>query len=623
MKKKLLSLALLANIYFAQGQNFIKRNGTDLILSESGEKIMLRGLAFGNRVWGNDPVPSEHHTEADIERVSKIGMNCIRFYMSYQTFENDAAPYSYKAAGWDWIDQNIAWAKNHNVYLILNIHVPQGGFQSQCQGDALWTNQANQDRLVALWKAIAERYKNEPQIAGYDLLNEPTPSGTIQNWDNLATRITQAVREVDNNHLIILANAIALGCNYSFNDGKNNFPLTEDENVMYTLHSYDPYEYTHQNQSWAGTGEGGKYPDPNVLSPPPDLEWGTGQYNNKKLPAGNSDWTYYKGQPFKITNEDYILGRAVLYGQTLGSAKAYYDDITINEVDANGNVIREVLKSDFDDKTKFAFWIPEKATGTATTDNTGHADSYSISVTGTDNYSTTTLYTLQFKPELNKYYAISGWMKGEDIPANSNAAISMEFYTSKSGSPVLTRDYEYVKTNILHLSSILRDWGYPVYYGEFGAVRECFGEKGGQVWVKDVLHVLDSLGFHFTYHDYREDAFGLYKGDNGIVDESTVNQPLYDAFVTYFEQNATSITPLTESSIAKVFPNPSKEEFNLSFKDQVSGTLELFDEMGRIVLSKNIHNATLISFGESLPKGFYLGRLVVNDKPLAFKISKQ
>ncbi|MBO9698653.1 MAG: cellulase family glycosylhydrolase [Sporocytophaga sp.] len=623
MKKRLLSLALLANIYFAQGQNFIKRNGTELVLSESGEKIMLRGLAFGNRVWINDPVPSEHHTEADIERVSKIGMNCIRFYMNYQTFESDAAPYTYKDAGWNWIDQNIAWAKKHNVYLILNIHVPQGGFQSQCKGDALWTNQTNQDRLVALWKAIAEKYKNEPQIAGYDLLNEPTPSGTIQNWDNLATRITDAIREVDNNHLIILANAIALGCNYSFNDGKNNFPRTEDENVMYTLHSYDPYEYTHQNQAWAGTGEGGKYPDPNVLTPPNDLEFATGQYNNKKLPTGNSDWTYFKGLPFKITNEDYILGRPVLYGQMLGTGSAFYDDVTINEVDANGNVIREVLKSDFDANTKFYFWKPDAKSGEASTATVGHTDNFSIKVTGTDDYSTTILNTLQFKPEMNKYYAISGWMKGEAIPTGSNAAISMEFYTSKSGAPVLTRDYEYVKTNILHLSNILREWGYPVYYGEFGAVRECFGEKGGQIWVKDVLHVLDSLGFHFTYHDYREDAFGLYKGDNGIVDESTVNQPLYDAFITYFEEKATSITPLTESSIAQVYPNPSKDDFNLSFKTPVSGSLQVYDETGRNILSKNINSATLISFGELLPKGFYFGRLVINDKPLAFKISKQ
>jgi endoglucanase len=37
--------------------------------------------------------------------------------------------------------------KKHNVYLILNIHVPQGGFQSNGEGMELWDNPENQKRL--------------------------------------------------------------------------------------------------------------------------------------------------------------------------------------------------------------------------------------------------------------------------------------------------------------------------------------------------------------------------------------------------------------------------------------------------------------------------------------------
>jgi len=40
-----------------------------------------------------------------------MGMNTIRFYLNYHFFEDDTNPYNYKQTAWDWLDQNIAWAK--------------------------------------------------------------------------------------------------------------------------------------------------------------------------------------------------------------------------------------------------------------------------------------------------------------------------------------------------------------------------------------------------------------------------------------------------------------------------------------------------------------------------------
>ena len=35
-----------------------------------------------------------------------------------------------------------------------------------------------QDQLVDLWIKIVQRYKDEPVVAAYDLLNEPLPKGS-------------------------------------------------------------------------------------------------------------------------------------------------------------------------------------------------------------------------------------------------------------------------------------------------------------------------------------------------------------------------------------------------------------------------------------------------------------
>ena len=136
--------------------DFLKTSGTTIV-DGSGQNVLLKGVAFGNEVWSDQEIPATHHNEADFARVKAMNMNVIRFYLNYRTFESDANPFSYKQSGWDWIDKNIAWARKYDIRLILNMHAPQGGYQSQGTGDALWTNMVNQDRVVALWKAIAAR----------------------------------------------------------------------------------------------------------------------------------------------------------------------------------------------------------------------------------------------------------------------------------------------------------------------------------------------------------------------------------------------------------------------------------------------------------------------------------
>ena len=103
----------------------LRVRGADIV-DGKGKPVMLRGVAFGNEVWGNVRLPRRHHDEADFARVAAMGMNTVRFYMNYRTFESDAAPGTYLADGWQWLDDNIAWAKKHGVYLVLNMHVPAG-----------------------------------------------------------------------------------------------------------------------------------------------------------------------------------------------------------------------------------------------------------------------------------------------------------------------------------------------------------------------------------------------------------------------------------------------------------------------------------------------------------------
>lgn len=239
---------------------FIKRSGRLLVID--GKPITLRGISFGNEVWTNDDIPWNHHAEADFGRLQAWGMNVARFYLSYDTFQQVGRPGEMKQEAWDWLDTNVAWAKASGVYLLLNVHVPPGGFQPGPAGNALWDDPTNQQALKTFWQAIARRYRDEPVIAGYDLLNEPDVSTAPSQWQKLAGELVSAIREVDTNHLLVVERTNAVNQKYTW-DGNMNWFLVDDQNVMYTFHYYGPFAYTHQGADWAGlAGNYSSYPDP-------------------------------------------------------------------------------------------------------------------------------------------------------------------------------------------------------------------------------------------------------------------------------------------------------------------------------------------------------------------------
>jgi hypothetical protein len=236
-----------------------------------GRPVILKGVCFGNLVWSNPTSPPRsHHAEADLAWLAGLGVNAIRFYLDDLLFEDPAAPGVYKPAAWAWLDQNFAWARAHGIYLVLNLHVPPGGFQSNGGGGALWRERENRDRLVALWRAIAERYRDEPALAGYDLLNEPVTATSAAEWEHLARRTAAAIRERDPRHALFVERTNAVigsGPSPDWNENRNgemNFFLLDDTNVVYEFHFYKPMAFTHQGADWIPVLRGvhTRYPGP-------------------------------------------------------------------------------------------------------------------------------------------------------------------------------------------------------------------------------------------------------------------------------------------------------------------------------------------------------------------------
>jgi len=510
---------------------FIHTSGTD-ILDANGNKIYLRGVAFGNEVWSNAELPTTHHSEADYGRVHDMGMNAVRFYMNYKTFEDDANPYVYKQTGWDWIDLNIAWAKAHGVYLILNIHVPQGGFQSNGDGGALWNNPENQARLKALWFNIAKKYANEPTIAGLDLLNEPVVTTSISQWQHLAQDIIDTIRTVNTNQMIMVERVNAIDDDWTSNSDMNFFDLT-GENIAYEFHFYSPMEFTHQGASWIKSGPpiGQTYPDPNRIYITGSGSFHTASFSNPTVAVGTYDWTEYIESPkFKVSDPLIKLGKPSFVNRG-NTGKVWVDDIVVKEYDGDGNYVRTISTIDVTSFNGWFYWS-ENGSGFASTDNTtGHSNSNSICVQGSTSDANLSSSKYYFIPKQGYSYTVGGWVKGEGITVGSQAKFRLDFEKLSAGGSVYALDKNYLASQVDLYYNWTQAKNRPLYLGEFGVIN--FGyenNRGGVQWTSDMIDILKARNAHFTYHAYHEDAFGIYKGSGTPVDPTKCNQPLIDLF---------------------------------------------------------------------------------------------
>jgi len=207
------------------------------------------------------------YDDAVIANIASLGANVIRNAINYRQFEDNAHPYIYRAEGWAQLDGQIALAKGAGLYTIIDMHVPPGGLQGVVGSSArLWQEPELRDRTKALWRAIAERYREEPWVAAYDLINEPMPTQNPGQWASFAQELVDTIRQVDTNHLVIVEEIVAVvdaNGNYpAIDPNEPRLPKVNDDNVLYDFHFYQPLDYVGQGRAENGLGDNGQvYPD--------------------------------------------------------------------------------------------------------------------------------------------------------------------------------------------------------------------------------------------------------------------------------------------------------------------------------------------------------------------------
>jgi endoglucanase len=237
----------------------------DGVVDSEGARVLLRGVGLGGwmnmenfitgfpanesgmraavaRVLGADRAErffdrllDRFFADEDAALLAELGVNCVRLPVNQRHFERDDRPFELLEEGFLRLDRAIATLAAHGMWSVIDLHAVPGCQNQHWHSDnathvaAFWQHRHFQDRVVGLWRALAERYRGNAWVAGYNLLNEPgDASGEVVG--PFYDRLVAAVRELDGDHILFVD-----GNTYSTDFSVFGEPY---ENAIYACHDY-------------------------------------------------------------------------------------------------------------------------------------------------------------------------------------------------------------------------------------------------------------------------------------------------------------------------------------------------------------------------------------------------
>jgi len=290
-------------------------------LDPQGDPIIFAGLCASDL---DRLIRANQWNERYFGEIAKWGANIIRLPVH---------PELLRQRGWDeyfkLLDRGIELARQHNLYVIMDWH-SIGNLKDELFQPDPPLYKTTLDETFKFWATVAQRYKDEPIVAMYELFNEPVANRerfgecTWEEWREINEQIIDTIRFYNPNALCLVT---------GFDWAYDLRPVLNDPvrraNVAYTSHPYPPKA----QKPWEGNWErvwghvADKYPIVCTelgFRPEQDLLYGpeiTAYFEKREIsftvwcfdiswmPTLISDWLYtptVSGRFFR----DYLQGRA-------------------------------------------------------------------------------------------------------------------------------------------------------------------------------------------------------------------------------------------------------------------------------------------------------------------------
>ena len=271
-------------------------------------KFFMRGVNLGNYLEAPPGQSWGVTVSADEFALMRAeGFDHVRVPVGWHHYAGPAPDFTLSPEIFSRVDFVVTNALKNKLAVMINIH----------HFDELDTNPAvATDEFLKIWRQIAAHYKNFPAQLAFELDNEPHQNATTARMNSIYAEVISEIRESNPRRTIFVEPG-----NWGNVDELKNLALPPDDNVIVSVHCYEPFYFTHQGATWAGSDTkvtGIQFPGPPAapLVPDPSLmlnRWVTNwiyRYNNlpsDKNPSGPvafqekirqaRAWSDYYGHP--------------------------------------------------------------------------------------------------------------------------------------------------------------------------------------------------------------------------------------------------------------------------------------------------------------------------------------
>ena len=208
------------------------------------------GVNLGGWLSQTDDMTKAHYdtfiTEKDIAYIAELGLDHVRVPVDYMVFENEDG--SEIEDGYSYIDKCIAWCRQCNLHMILDIPKTYGySFDPLDDTDtkAFFYDKTTQARFFSMWKRLAIRYGKYSEMLAFELLNEIVEPEVAEAWNGIALQAIDVIREITKDTWIIFG-----GTMYNSVASVPLMAIPKQDKVVFTFHSYEPLIFTHQVAYW-------------------------------------------------------------------------------------------------------------------------------------------------------------------------------------------------------------------------------------------------------------------------------------------------------------------------------------------------------------------------------------
>ena len=294
----------------------------DVGVRPTGMAIMprlARGVNFGNILeaspregsWGLTLKPEF------FQLARAAGFLTVRLPVRFSNYAATTPPYTISDSLLNRVQFAIDQARANDLNIVIDMHhYRQLSGNELDPGEPAVDASLVEDRFVAMWRQIAQRFQSAPNNSVlFELLNEPYGDMTAVRWNPLLRRALAAVRESNPDRVVVVGPT-----SWNSADALSALSLPDDDRLVVTIHSYNPFSFTHQGAEWVG---------------PESLAWlGTGCCNTQQLAeiaAPLDRARQWAGSRWPIW-----VGEWGSYGAAPMAARAQYTRIMRDAIEARG-----------------------------------------------------------------------------------------------------------------------------------------------------------------------------------------------------------------------------------------------------------------------------------------------